>query len=140
MAAPVVIDKFNESNQFSLNKLNSNFQSLVATINAIAADTLLQFGVSPGNQSDYMPVVGGSFQGQITAPSVLVGPVGGSQYNVITTNDTATTTAVGVVKQATAVVDLNQTIAGPTVGEVQAISDKVDEILAALRTAGVLAP
>ncbi len=33
------------------------------------------------------------------------------------------------------VADLNQTIAGPSIAEVQAISDKVDELLAALRTA-----
>lgn len=37
-----------------------------------------------------------------------------------------------------AVADLNQTIAGPSIAEVQAISDKVDALLAALRTAGVM--
>lgn len=37
-----------------------------------------------------------------------------------------------------AVADLNQTISGPSVAEVQAISDKVDELLAALRTANIL--
>ena len=37
--------------------------------------------------------------------------------------------------QASAITDLNQTITNPpTQAEVQAISDKVDEILAALRT------
>lgn len=36
---------------------------------------------------------------------------------------------------AAAIADLNQTILGPTVAEVQAISDKVDEILAVLRAA-----
>ena len=35
---------------------------------------------------------------------------------------------------ASAIADLNQTISGPSIAEVQAISDKVDEILAALRT------
>lgn len=47
----------------------------------------------------------------------------------------ATSEKRGGVKQAEAVADLNQTIAGPSVAEVQAISDKVDELLAALRTA-----
>jgi hypothetical protein len=47
----------------------------------------------------------------------------------------ATTAKRGDVLQATPVADLNQTIAGPSVAEVQAISDKVDELLAALRTA-----
>lgn len=51
---------------------------------------------------------------------------------------TATTTAEGGVKQAAAVADLNQTISGPSVAEVQAISNKVDELLAAMRTAGQL--
>lgn len=38
-----------------------------------------------------------------------------------------------------AIADLNQTIAGPSIAEVQAISDKVDVILAALRACGLLA-
>lgn len=42
--------------------------------------------------------------------------------------------------QAAAVADLSQTIAGPSIAEVQAISDKVDELLASLRTANLLAP
>lgn len=36
---------------------------------------------------------------------------------------------------AAAVADLNQTILGPTIAEVQAISDKIDELLGVLRTA-----
>lgn len=34
---------------------------------------------------------------------------------------------------ASAIADLNQTITGPSIAEVQAISDKVDEVLATLR-------
>lgn len=42
--------------------------------------------------------------------------------------------------QAAAVADLNQTISDPpTQAEVQAISDKIDELLAALRAAGLMA-
>lgn len=42
-------------------------------------------------------------------------------------------------KQTTAITDLNQTITNPpTQAEVQAISDKIDEILAALRVAGLV--
>lgn len=42
--------------------------------------------------------------------------------------------------QATAVADANQTISGSyTQSEVQALSDKVDELLGALRTAGLIA-
>jgi hypothetical protein len=62
----------------------------------------------------------------------------GATGDIVGDQDYATTLAYGVVKQASAVADLNQTIAGPSIAEVQAISDKVDELLAALRTAGVL--
>lgn len=41
---------------------------------------------------------------------------------------------------AAAIADLNQTILGPTIAEVQAISDKIDEILGVLRTAGHIVP
>lgn len=141
MGTPVILDEFNITNQFSLPKLNSNFQKLVGTINSLAAETLVQLGTSPGGDPSYMPITGGSFYGQITAPSMLVGPVsGGTQYPVVTTNDAATSGTPGAVKQAAAVADLGQTIAGPSIAEVQAISDKVDALLAALRTAGVLAP
>lgn len=41
--------------------------------------------------------------------------------------------------QGAAVADLSQTIAGPSIAEVQAISDKVDALLASLRAAGLIA-
>lgn len=45
----------------------------------------------------------------------------------------------GTWEQAAAVADLNQTIADPpTQAEVQAISDKIDELLGALRTSGFI--
>lgn len=44
-----------------------------------------------------------------------------------------------LTSQQTAIADLNQTISGPTAAEVQAISDKVDAILAMLRTHGIIA-
>lgn len=49
--------------------------------------------------------------------------------------------ATAVVGDQAAIADLNQDISDPpTEAEVQAISDKVDEILAMLRTSGVLTP
>ena len=63
----------------------------------------------------------------------------GATGSVIGSGDTAGTASVGVVLQATAVADLNQNISDPpTESETQAISDKVDEILASLRTAGTM--
>jgi acetolactate synthase small subunit len=48
--------------------------------------------------------------------------------------------ALGDIDQQAALADLDQDIsASPTEAEVQAISDKVDALLAALRAAGVLA-
>lgn len=52
-------------------------------------------------------------------------------------SDTATTAIAGVVKQSAAVTDIDQTIsATPTQAEVQALSDKLDELLAAQRASG----
>ena len=48
-------------------------------------------------------------------------------------------TTYGTVKRASAIADLNQTISNPpTQAEVQAISNKIDALLAAQRTAGQL--
>jgi hypothetical protein len=55
------------------------------------------------------------------------------------TPSTATTTEEGLVLQAAAVADLGQTISDPpTQSEVQAISDKIDALLAALRAADLI--
>lgn len=52
----------------------------------------------------------------------------------------ASTSVKGAVKQMPTIADLNQYITEPvTDSDVQAISDKIDELLGALRTAGVLA-
>lgn len=57
----------------------------------------------------------------------------------VTPGDVALT-ALSNFNQATAEADLNQTIGGSySQAEVQAISDKVDAVLAKLRTAGVIA-
>lgn len=72
-------------------------------------------------------------------------PVGG---DIILINDSAASNAskkatlanVAKAIQGAAVADLNQTISNPpTQAEVQAISDKVDALLASLRAANLLA-
>jgi|GEM_PF-4700352 len=67
---------------------------------------------------------------------------GASGLSVATTSlAVATTTAVGVVLRATTVANLALVVTNPpTQAEVQAVSDKVDALLAVLRTAGLLAP
>ena len=65
-------------------------------------------------------------------------PITIPQYGIITLvrHDLAGTWKVLGTAPSAAVADLNQTITGPSIAEVQAISDKVDELLAALRLAG----
>ena len=141
MSAPVIVHTFTApgGEPFSLTALDANIAAIVAAINALAAEPLLQLGVTPGVSAGYMPVTGGTFQGQITAPSILVGPVAGPQYDVVTTNSAATTAAKGIVKMAAAVADLAQAISNPpTQAEVTAIQNKINALLAALRTAGEL--
>ena len=57
----------------------------------------------------------------------------------VNTDATATTSKRGFVVQTGAIADLNQTITNPpTQAEVQAISNKIDALLAAMRTSGQL--
>ena len=143
MSVPVIVLTFTGpgGQPFSLANLDANFAVFVAAINGLAAEPLLQLGVTPGVYSGYMPVTGGTFQGQITAPSVLMGPVGGTQYEVVTKNSFATTAAAGIVKQMAAIADISTSISNPpTQAEVTAIKDKVNALLAAARTALLLTP
>lgn len=64
-------------------------------------------------------------------------------FNVVDTNGVVTLELEGnpiLAEQQTAITDLNQTISGTySQSEVQAISDKVDAILATLRAHGLIA-
>lgn len=74
-----------------------------------------------------------SFDGTFIQPGTLTAAALREQFP-------ATPTQAGMVRQAAAVADLGQTISDPpTQAEVQAISAKMDAVLAALRAAGVLA-
>jgi len=77
------------------------------------------------------------FLGRTTAATGDIEQLTGTQATTLL--DVATTALQGVVKQSTAVADLSQTITGPTIAEVQAISDKLDELLGVMRTSGQLA-
>ncbi len=143
MSVPVIVLTFAGpgGQPLSLANLDANFAAIVAAINGLAAEPLLQLGVTPGVYSGYMPVTGGNFQGQITAPSILVGPVGGTQYAVVTTNDAATEATRGVVKKAAAVSNVATANADATYGQPEAdlineLKTQVNALLAALRSAG----
>jgi hypothetical protein len=78
------------------------------------------------------------FLGRITAATGDIEELTATQATSML--DAATTLLQGLVKQSTAVTDLNQVISNPpTQAEVQAISDKVDELLGVMRTSGQLA-
>ena len=134
-----VIFQFGDAEPFTLVKLNANFANMAAAGNALSADQMLQVGAAPGGAGTWVPVTGGQFYGQIGAPSILIGPVGGTTYPAVSTGDLATTSAVGVVKKAAASAD---TAAAPGAGyvqaEVQAILTELRDLKAKLRTAGVL--
>ena len=143
MSGPVIVLTYAGpgGQPFSLGSLDANFAALVSAINGLAAEPLLQLGVSPGVFSGYLPISGGALYGSLSAPSILVGPVGGPFADVITKNDAATTALKGIVKMALAVADISTSISNPpTQAEVTAIKTTVNALLAALRAAGELSP
>ena len=97
------IFRFSDGEPFTLEKLNANFEQMLGAINAMAGQQLLTLGTPPG-AVDYVPVTGGSFAGQIAAPSMVVGAPG-DQQPVVTLADLASTTDPGVAKQTAAQTD-----------------------------------
>jgi len=137
----VVIEKFDETNPFSIAKLNNNLSAIVAVINTVLGDTQLQFGTTPSGDPTHLPITGGTLLGQLTVPSLLVGPSVGPKYEPITTNDSATEIAAGIVKRAANVAQLSQVIsATPSQAEVQALTDAFDALLAALVASEAMSP
>lgn len=114
---------FDESNPFTMDKLNDSLANIVGAINALAQDSLLTLTPAAGaDGSLYVPVAGGAFAGQISAPSVVQGPVGGPYSSLIAQNaldavNTLGTTASGTYTQA----------------ELQAVIDKLDALITALK-------
>lgn len=139
MTTPVLLYEFSATEPFTIDKLNVNFQGVASTLNALAAEQVLQFG-SASPSAQYLGIGGGTLLGQLAAPAILVGPDGGTKYPVVTTNDAATEATRGALLQAAAVADLGLTAgAAYNQAQAQAIIDKVDALLAALRVSGALA-
>lgn len=136
---PVIIEKFDEINPFSIEKVNKNFAAIVAVINTALGNSQLQFGTTPTSDPTHLPISGGTLLGQLTAPSIYIGPAGGAKYEPITTNNTATPIKAGILKQAANIAELAQVIsATPTQEEVQALSDGVDALIAALVSSEIM--
>jgi len=136
----VVLTRFTKSNPVTLKGINDNFAALVAAVNAMAGEEVVQMGAVAGiDDGGYVPKTGGRFFGQVSAPSLVLGPDAGPVYSAVTTDDAASEALAGVVKMAAAVADLSQSITNPpTQAEVTAIQNKVNALLAALRAAGVV--
>ena len=143
MSGPVIVLNFSApaGEPFTLAGLDANFAAIVAAINALSTTPLLQLGATPGTFSGYLPLTGGTLAGQISAPSMLIGPPAGPFYAVMHANSLATTGAAGIVKKMAAVADLTTAISNPpTQAEVTEIKNKINALLAAARTAAMLTP
>lgn len=82
---------------------------------------------------------GGTGSHDAIAAHVAATSAHGATGDLVGNLDLATGAVAGVVRQASALADLNLTASNPpTQAEVQAVSDKVDALLAKLRTAGIL--
>lgn len=143
MSSPVIVLNFSApgGQPFSLAGLDANFAAVVAAVNTLSTTPLLQLGATPGVFSGYLPLTGGTLAGQISAPSMLIGPPGGPFTAVIHAGNLADVATAGIVKKMPAIANIGGSVSNPpTQAEVTAIRDKVDALLAALRTAGILAP
>ena len=138
----IVLTRFNTNNPFTIKDLNENFAAIVAAVNAMAGEEVVQMGaVGNLDSGGYVPKSGGRFYGQVSAPSLVIGPDAGPYNAAVTVEDAPTGATRGVVLQAAAVADLAQSISNPpTQAEVTAIQDKINDLLTAARAAGWLAP
>lgn len=130
----VIVQRFDEDNPLTYEALNANLQALVSAINAIAGDDVLQLGVVVDDSPQYMPKTGGTFTGQIVAPSMLIG-----SDAVVTRATTAEAALRGVVLAAAALADFAGTFSSPpTQAECNALKTAHNTLLARLRASGAL--
>jgi hypothetical protein len=98
------------------------------------ADPLGTDAATPKHLTDAVAKAGADHRNQTSGAHGATGALIGA-------GDLATGVAAGVVFRADAVADLNLAASDPpTQGQVQAIGDKVDELLSRLRAAGLLTP
>ena len=137
----------------SVENIDWNFQAVQAALASIDGATI-QAGTVPNVAFaiSYLPLAGGTLAGALEAPSITVGgdavvttPDLADYYTkseadaAFATSAAATTAARGQVKQMAAVNSLALTAAGTySAADLQAVIDKVDQLLAAARTAGLL--
>lgn len=139
---PLIIPEFDENeNPFTVDKLNDILKGFAGAINSLAGETVVQFSpTNPGDGTGYAQLAGATFLGQISAPSILIGPAAGPKYDVVSKNDKAGAADYGVVKQAANVAALAQAITSPpTQAEVEAIQTALNDLLAALVAAEQMA-
>ena len=130
MAASILY-KFGDSEPMTLDKMNSNFASVIGALNSLAGSQLLQLGPAAGGDGTVVPVSGGAFLGQVSFPSVMIGPTGGTMYLAVTMGDIATPTDLGVAKQCAVSADTAGAVASEILTELRDLKTK-------MRTAGLL--
>lgn len=131
----VMLQRFDDTNPLNLTDINANFQALVAAVNTLAGSNVLQLSAVVDDSPEYMPKTGGTFSGQIAAPSILL-----AGQPVVKQSDYATTVLRGLVMKANAVADIASAISSPpTQAEVTAIKTTVNALLASMRAAAQLA-
>jgi len=139
----------------SVDNIDWNMQALLNELGAIDGATI-EAGTIPAVAFavSYLPLGGGTLSGPLEAPGftvsgdAVVTEADLADYYTKTeadaefaTSATATTSALGQVKQAEAVASLSMSAAGTySAADLQAVMDKVDYLLAKLRDAGLVAP
>lgn len=132
---PVILNRFDEDNPLTLEAVNANFQALVAVVNSLAGENAVQLGVLLDDSPQYMPKAGGTFLGQVVAPSILIGTA-----PVVTTATAATAAVRGAVKQASALAAMATAIGNPpTQSQVTELRDLLNSLIAALKAAEQMA-
>ena len=139
MAASVSLPDFSDPADITPEQLNEVFQGLVAAVNSLAGSEIITYGTPVNPDPTYVPRAGGRFDGEVIAPSILIGASGQPLHPVVTTKDKASTNAEGITRIASEVANVSESVSSPpTQAEVEVIAQKVNELLAALRAAGLV--
>jgi len=129
MSAPLELQAFSEDNPATVDKVNHYFSSIIAAVNALAGEPILQWTTAAPSSGVYMPVGGGDFTGPITVggnPVVTMGPGGLVELEALTVDGADVVTTAG-----------GQSIAGTTtVDALDAVSATVQTLAAEGATVG----
>lgn len=137
--AQIIIQEFSSDEDLNYAAMNAVIRRLVGAINSLAGEQVASIGTASADPS-YVPSIGGRFSGQVTAPSILIGPAEGPFSPVVPQSQVASTDKAGLVYQAAHVAALTTILSDPPAqAEVQQIVDGLEALRTALVSAGVVA-